>query len=733
MFALPSSHGSGFHSTHHHSLTSNTRLRHICLAFLCLAACGTVSAAEKPAILFCTPESTCWLDLDYAKELRDKGFEVDYTSNLKEVTWDRLKHYNVVLIYATPYGYERLCGNEKALRDPNKPFLAAVEKYVSAGGGVFLMPYDTYFAVQVLDDLLPPLGAKLPMEMIEETNRANLGTLVHINGGLPLALTDQVLPSPVSQGVKQVWYSINPAYNAQQTNPIMVDENWTVVVKGSKTSCTRPTDLSKTNLSAPPNVFSRPGGVKEPDLFAIREYKGGRIALIDQWRQFSIGSGTKYVFDRQVLSKGCGGKPSDFGKLLENTFRWLAEPSLKAGNLGGHVTQPEKLLPPNASAKVKAQYADIVWPYDAAKLNTVALPTDRKIFRGLLGVKTSYSTGKGSVAEFAAAASAVGLDFVIFMDDFAKLTRESFHQLKADCKKYSTAKLKLLPGFCIDTNIGNHAFVFGDDPIWVCDECLTGPNKSILYVQQVDPKNPNKFTGYMTAFSNWVLTAYHGQMGQLGYYNFAGSPQGMRMWDLRSCAAAAVRYYKDGKLVEDKTDDYLVGVHSTLPPVPLCVSEVKTPEELKREVESGHALIYADARSPATVFTDALHWTSQYDSPTVSVSDGPRVVAWAGGCAYRVNTLGAENFVVGRSVMPSPLLVTSETGLKEVRLYNGRDLYRRFLLHGAKNSAKRWCSTRTSRRTSGWWRKMSRARRSWRSHAVAGRTGRWRSRSAPTT
>jgi hypothetical protein len=57
---------------------------------------------------------------------------------------------------------------------------------------------------------------------------------------------------------------------------------------------------------------------------------------VSQWPIYSVGSGTKWLYDREVLSKGLEGRPSDFGQLLENSFRWLATPSLRTHALGGH-------------------------------------------------------------------------------------------------------------------------------------------------------------------------------------------------------------------------------------------------------------------------------------------------------------------------------------------------------------------------------------------------------------
>jgi hypothetical protein len=216
--------------------------------------------------------------------------------------------------------------------------------------------------------------------------------------------------------------------------------------------------------------------------------------------------------------------------------------------------------------------------------------------------------------------------------------------------------------------------------VWIPDYCLTGPDKRTLYIQQQDDKGG--YTGFMTPFLDWVLGAYHVDKGQVGYYDFSHAPNGMRIHDLRLYGMAAVRYYQHGRLVEDNTEDYLTTAQGTIPPAPVSFNEVSSPEELIREVRSGHALVYARASSLQRLFSESIRWTHQYDSPNVFVSDGPQILAWPE--CHRVSTLGGEDFVTGVAVMPSALCVTADKGLKELRIYNGQNLFRRILPQGAK-------------------------------------------------
>jgi hypothetical protein len=640
------------------------------------------TAETKPALLFCTPQGPCygWLDLNYANELHAKGFEVDCTETLDDVTWNRIKRYHVLVIYITPDAMDVTMRGMKPSVEKAKSFADLIERYIAAGGGVLLMPSEGNMLKQAVVDLTGRWGAKLPVELIEEKDPQRLAVLAQASQSLPLAVTENILASPVSEGVRQIWYPLQPAYNAQHTGPLVLDGDWQTVVKGSATSITKLIDLKKSVMPELDGAFSRPEGSRAPILFAIRRRGPGRIALVNQWRQYSVGSGTKFIFDRQVLAKGAKGRPSDFGRLLENTYRWLAAPSLASGALGGYVTPPAGLQPPNQNPKVRESYADHFWPYDRLALGSAGPPPGTKLFRGLIGARTTYSSGKAGVEAYARAAVAASLDFLVFADDFSLLDPRKLQRLKDDCRKFSTPAIKLLPGFSIRNNVGNSMFFFAPDPAWIPDRCLTGANKKTLYIQEEDGKGG--YTGYITPFLDWVLNAYHVEKGQVGYYNFSGSPHGMRMHDLRLYGMAAVRYYRGGQLVEDNTEEYLTTAQATIPPAPVSFNEVASPEELSCEVAAGHTLVYASARSLEGVFPESIRWTHQYDAPNVSMSDGPRILSWPN--CHRTTTLGGEEFVTGVAVMPCPLAVTSDKGLKELRIYNGQNLFRRFLIDGAK-------------------------------------------------
>ena len=622
---------------------------------------------DNPSILFCSPQRLRygWVDLDYLKELHRKGFEVDYTESFKEFTWERVKQYRVLVVYRLPEGDER------------KAYIETIERFLETGGGVFMMPYINN-ADEGHRELVEPWGARFPLERYREDDKTRIVPFPNMRWLETMSLVDGIEKSPVTTGVYRLWLPYMDAYNASVSAPISVSKDWQVVVRGSKTSRTEPVDLGKSSMPGPPDPLVRPGGVKQPDLMAIRSWKKGRIFLCVQWSQFSIGQGTKWLYENRVMSRGIRGISSDFGRLVENTFRWLAEPSSGSKDIGGFkIDDLERLEPPNLRPAAREQFHDRFW--SKQELDYHRPPRGGKLYRGLIGAQSSLGGGKGSVEQYAKSAAAAGLDYLIFMDEFAALTSEKLKQLEAECQKYSTDKLKLFAGFRMKNNIGNSLFFYGSELTWPRPECLTGPNKKLLNLQYQDELG--NFAMRTVALA-WILKNYTGPHRQAGYYNFKVEPRSMQIPDLRCYAAAAIRFYRDGKLVEEVIDDYLVAAQGTIPPSPVAVNLVSSPEELKREAKAGRGLTYAQARSFELLMKDALRWSHQYDGINIFTSTGPMIRAWPQ--CYRVHVFAAEPFATGFNMMPSEVHVTSDVGLKEIRIMNGLQLFRRFLPKGAK-------------------------------------------------
>ena len=333
---------------------------------------------RRPSVLFCSPsgpdQSTPAnvVDLAYLAKLHNltDGFEVDWTSDLTDVTQERLWKYNVVVVFCE--GARRCAGGFDNDPTPtNMPNLLG--SYAAAGGGVLLLPSEMNVGAQMLQNTTKLFGAQLPAEIIVQGDSTfvpgqwpdkTLGQGMTNMPGVTMAFTDNVPPSPISAGVKGCWYPTSIHYNAQDTNCLKLPQPWTSVLKASKGSHTEPVQFNLRNqpekdgwpMDPPPtNAPVRPNGtVHEPDLMGIRSFGRGRVALLAMWDQFLFGSGEKWLFDSQILSRGDGkARLSDTEKLVLNTLQWLAVPSLgnSSSGIGGYITTADRLQYPNMQMK----------------------------------------------------------------------------------------------------------------------------------------------------------------------------------------------------------------------------------------------------------------------------------------------------------------------------------------------------------------------------------------------
>ena len=644
-------------------------------------AVADAPAAAGPSVLIASPKGVtqAFVDLDWLRELHGAGFEPDYLDGFSHFTWDRIRQYDVLVLYGCPGDGSEIPFAFPKSGHPNRDeYIALLDRYLEAGGGLFVMVY-TDSGDKDARELIEPWGARLPVEFYIETDEEKIEPLPRMDT-VNLALVDQVLPSPITEGVENLWWPYDPHYHTSFTGPIEVSDGWTVVVKGSRTSHSEPVvpEDHFINTRPHPDPLVRPGGVPEPDLMAIRPYKNGRILLCSQAPMFSVGQGTHWLYGRRCLSKGLKGIPSDYERLIRNAFRWLAEPAMQSEAVGGYRATSSRFDPPNLKPDARKDLDPPLWTDEALDPNRP--PQTDPVFRGLIGAQSAAGGGQGTVAEYAAAAREAGLDFVIFLEQFALLTPESLTELGEQCRKHSDDTLLLLPGYSIDSNIGNHMFFTGHDLPWpTYPGLLTGPDNKLLNLQ---PQDEDGTYIHLSLLTGWILSE-HDRYGKnmIGFYNF-DEPTAMQLPDIKDAAAAAIRFYRDGELVEDLTEEYLTTVLGTCPPSPLAINEVRSPDALIREIRSGNALTYAQGKSLPTLVRDTLHWNGQSDALNMFSSDGPIIHSWPKW--HGANVYGSEPFVADRELMVSDLVVTSDVGLREIRIMDGHELVRRYLPGGAK-------------------------------------------------
>ena len=652
----------------------------------CIIAISPLPAAEAPIkkpsvlIIYGSGSNGQFGDYNYYTQLNQRGFQIDYhfldEQPYREMNWDLIKQYNCLVIVGPPGVEGGLCSWG---RPPyHKEMQALLDAFLTDGGGVFWMlpplgPGHGLFR----EMYLKTWGAEIPYEQIQDPATQK----THPRNQCSFIYADQVAASPVSEGVKGAWFPVTISdYMEMYGSPLLVSKDWIEVLRGSKTSFTADPSLRYKLDPEGERAYKMrshsPDMKIPPTLFAIREAGNGRMALTDLNNVFTFFGGTSWIHDGVVLDKGMAGKPSDFGKLFENTLRWLSEPSLKNGKLGGYVQDSAKLLHPHFRKSPESYFS----AFDSYQNPTAP----GNVYRGLIGARTTYSSGKGSVSEYAAAATEAGLDFVIFLDELGMLTEEKYRQLEEDCRKSSTDKLLLLPGFTFKNNIKNNMFAFGRDIVWPSKAASqwVGKDRDELKQAYFDDKGQLAIATFDVW--GWPETFPLKPVGQrfrnLGYYNF-DEPTACPVRDLKWFGILGVMTYVNGKLVEDLTPDYLNYAVDGNPPLACAVDLVQSPQELKQAVKAQHYLTQVAASTLKNV-PAAMQYGMQYGRANVYPSSGPQIKSWAG--TFRIFSYAGEPFVPGRYRIRPLCWVTSDVGIKEIVIYCDRKPFRRFLLNGAK-------------------------------------------------
>lgn len=637
---------------------------------------GADVPARRPAVLFAGyPHCTCAHHM--ARRLDADGLAVNAMGwpglEGPPLTWDRVQAYNVIVVAGLG-----LAAGDLSLGDRLTASIAVLRRFLDEGGGILFLPVwcqmETSLPPQAA--FMQPYGLKpLPQEVVFDRDPCVTATAWKV----PFAYTTNVLAnSPVTAGVTGLWYPAATRAGAQQhTTTFTTDDTWTILVRGTPGSMTRvvPFDRWLDADEAAPGTHDH-----AVPLAAVREAGRGRLMCLGITPEYLYGSAAATTLEGIVLDRGLRQTPSGGYTLFRNGLLWLAEPSLAAGTLGGAATDPSLLADPTRPRL--QQPAD--W------LPAAAPPPPDPPNPGLIGARTALSVGKGTVADWAARARSLGLAFLVFLEEFAELTRDEFEQLRAACAQTTTPGFAAIPGFVIDDEVGNHYFYFGTGFPYPEPRFLTPDGKRLAsYDPELDPRNPHlpgqlAMTTLVYAYSlgGFKLTAGNFLYSQdaAPFANFFSN------WN-----AAAVMVHRDGRLLEDAVVPYLQLVDAGQGPVPIAIEFVDDPDRLGaaawrtvvRAARAGGRVTAGELEGANTVAAYWNLWHFYPDNPTrVYITSGPEIETWsfAGPRDYEGNNPGdfaRPNLhwrVFGR--------VTAPAGLRSVVVHDGEDVFRRFLPAG---------------------------------------------------
>lgn len=653
-----------------------TRLALACFGILGTCAAGLAAAEAppnpaKPAVLFTgTYGGGCGPDM--VQRLVKAGFEINGSGGLggQPLTWDVAKRYNVIV--AAGLGQ----ANADMTLDPKtRQTLDVLNRYLAEGGGVLLFGQ---FGQQATDK--PPQDAFLIPHgltpLFDEVPHDPATSVRATSWKLDFAYTDAIAPSPVTEGVKGLWYPVPESRVGGQnhTVPFTTTDAWQVLVRGSKTSLTRKGKLQEDRPTGPGTYNTA------VPLVAARSVGKGRLVYLGVTHEYVTGYVATTTLESVFLDRGNRGAASDGCRLFENALRWLAEPSLAAGNLGGAKTDPGMLRDPHKTVFGR--------PFDWSK--DPAFPAVEPALPGAVGARTRYSTGKATAQEWAAAAKAKGLAWIVFLEEFAALSAEEFEALKKDCVRLSSAEFSAVPGFTIDDEVGNHYFYFGPTLAYPPAQFLSADGKVFRsHDPGLDAKQPYipgqlsmTTLDYAYSLSGFKQTCGNCLFGQ----DAAPFADFFSNYDAMGVVTA-----RGGAVVEDATADYLALCDSGQAPLPLAIDLMDDPAQLGasgwrtvlRLPQAGGGLIGGRVEAATKVRDYFAMWHQYPDNPTkIYVTAGPDIESWTyvGPRDYEGNTPG--DFVWQNYRWRLRGKVRAEGGLREVVVYDGPTLFRRFLPGG---------------------------------------------------
>ena len=481
------------------------------LALIAAAAMGFVAVASPDTLLVVggTPANRMVFD-----NLAEHGFAKQRSVKAEDLTSADLASAKLVVFCGGGQNY--------ALTQWEKELKKSIVEYVRAGGGLVI--------VNGLGQMLSPQAFKVLL-MEDFGGDVLMAAPVYPDGRqIPLgdrkvkyAYTDRVT-APFDDGVANVIYHAdNNLGTMSGIWGCKGSDDWRVVLTaGSDVGAKRFRELGA------PFYDDRAEKVEEMSgdypIVAVREFGKGRVCWFGIYHNiFTLDTtkgGDAVVIMSQVLKDGIAGHPkSDTNRFIQNIFAWTAAKS--AG------------LDAAAIPELKSLAA-----YEAS------LDTTYRAYKGVIGPRTSYSSGKSTVAEYVAKAKSLGLDFIAFLEEFERLTPENYEKLRLECESFTDDKFTAWAGYTIQKEDGNREYVFSDQPVYPGRKFLTPDGKRMI-----------NHPGGKSASSELVI--FYGIQGfknNVGWYMFHESPY--RAADTRAVQSMALFTRVNGKTAETALDVY---------------------------------------------------------------------------------------------------------------------------------------------------------------------------------
>ena len=610
-----------------------------------IASMNSLRAADAPKsppldlkgtrILVCAGYWAGMTGMPAIRKLTDAGAEVGF-GDRHGLTWNEIQKYHLIIV---------IFDNAKT---PVKSSDEALQKFVQAGGGVFFLP-SAHELKDNINQCLTQFGASFPKEYIEDQKNTFVSPAGFYN--LSYAYTVNIAAGhPVTEGVKGIWYDVDAQSDCLfDTSAVEVSKDWTILVSGEDSATTFGLKGQMAKENKLPGKYQ-----SSPPIIAAREYGEGAIVFAGlNALEVFYGQELPYYGD-VAIEKGDGQRRSDYGRLYDNALTWLAQHGKKSAALGQGGLKPVK----NDWVKIpKFNWADP---------KILAGAQCKKPIKGVIGLHSTLSDGKGTPEELIAKAKASGLQWVAFTEKMefisdGKWEKKAFkedkpsglgergetnspakwEQLKKICKEASSEDFAALPGLDYADATGTRWVVFGDFE-WPEGKMFSPDKKAII-----DPQF------WFAAFtpSNGPYNVGKSQLHQWDYSLYT-------MWPVRTTIA--------GKQTDEAVPGFMHNQGVQDDPAPMAVDMVYSEQDL--EEASGRMCNYVTLDKPRDL-AKFFRVNNYFASSRSFVSEGPLVIDWR--CENAFRTSGGKWYAPSTEQYRIKLSVESAAPIKDIKIYDG--------------------------------------------------------------
>ena len=593
----------------------------------------TPVSAEQLSLLFASNHAFTRTHLD--DKLREKllwaGLDVQVdTCNYTDITLKRLSRANlVVMTYPSGVATRLLSVAPDILN------------YVSSGGGLIVMTDECADSHPLLNQFLARLNAEVIYQSAvdEKTLFQQAGFLRHW-----YSATNNVAKHPVTEGVNTLWYPLADSPNTGTgTLPLKLGSEWTPVILASPAAYYYDINTGEKQTGLPPKP-----------IVAVRDYGKGRIIEFSSRSLNFFHQPYHRIFEGICLDRGEG------LRLVENMFRWVAEPSLKAGTPGGFVEVKQGEKGPQFDPDVlnRMNYYERAYHVGLKKRpdfpdNYVGPFSDgQKDFVGLIGLRTAYSLGdvdpyargSGTVKEYCDVARRLGYGFVAFAEVFVNVTEEEWNKLVAECEAESDHSFTAIPGLEVeDTN--EDRWITLSPPRW--------PSRGL-----------NRTKTRIESAPGYYFGLGHSETVFVGHFKLTPKASRIKPWVTKFyCGLDVFSHNQGGEVFSEALDYYLRAQANNFNLIPASTHQIRAPSD---QYTAGGILTHVRAENAGAVRLKLrAPWAGDRE---VYVSSGPELTQFAleNGRGFREEEW---RLTVG---------VKSDVPLKSVVIYDKEEPFRTF-------------------------------------------------------